>query len=82
MKSPDFKNVYFVAMQFKVSGDSETQLGVWAISKSVKLGEQGLIMAVDGSAQQFTVWPDADHSSADISKADPRVGDAKACQLT
>lgn len=76
VKSPDFAKVYFIAMKFGASGIDD-QVGVWA-SNSVKPGG-GILMSVDGFAQQFTVWPNADGTDAAISKADPSVAAAKAC---
>ena len=78
VRSTDIKDIYFVAMPFKVSGVSETQLGVWAIRGSIKPSEQGPIMAVDDAAQKVTSWP---HPPAGISGSDPDAGGAKACQL-
>lgn len=74
--SPDFSTVYFVAMKFSAEGVPD-QVGVWA-SNSLEAGG-GIIMAVDGFAQEFTDWPDADRTDAQISKADPSVDAAKAC---
>lgn len=76
VKSPDFKNVYFIAAHISAVGLKDA-VGVWA-SNSLQPGG-GQIMAVDGFAQQFTVWPDADHTSAKIGKADPSVDKAKGC---
>lgn len=76
VKSPDFEKVYFIAMEFGASGVDD-QIGVWA-SNSIKPGG-GILMSVDGFAQQFTVWPDADSTDAAISKADPSVAAAKTC---
>jgi hypothetical protein len=82
VKSPDLENVYFVAMQFKVSGVAETQMGVWAVSKSVKADTHGRIMAVDGSARRVTGWPHARYPSVDIRRrVNFTVGDSAACLL-
>lgn len=77
VKSPDFENVYFVAMRFKAM-DIEDQVGVWA-TNSLKPRGAATIMAVDGFAQQFTTWPDADKTGAAISSADPSADAANAC---
>ena len=74
--SPDFEQVYFIAVEFSATG-VDNQVGVWA-SNSLEPGG-GIIMAVDGMAQEFTVWPDADSTDAAISPADPSVESAKAC---
>jgi hypothetical protein len=76
VKSPDFDKVYFIAVEFSATG-VDNQVGVFA-SNSLKDGG-GVVMAVDGLAQQFTVWPDADKTKAAISAADPSVDTAKAC---
>lgn len=76
VKSPDFDKVYFIAAHLSAPGVKD-EVAVWS-SNSLAPGG-GLILAVDGYAQQFTVWPDADKSSAKISKADPSVGRAKNC---
>ena len=76
VKSPDFSKVYFIAMEFKAPCIG-TEAGVWA-SNSLKPGG-GLTMAVDGMAQEFTVWPDADSTNANISKADASVDAALSC---
>ena len=82
VKSPDLKDSYFVAMQFKVSGVAETQMGVWSVTTSVKVGTHERIMAVDGSARRFTEWPPARYPSADIRRrVNFTVGDAAACLL-
>ena len=82
VKLPHRKNVYFVAMQFKVPGVAETQMGVWAISKSLKVDTHGRITAVDESARRFTGWPRARYHSAGIRRrVNFTVGDAVACLL-
>lgn len=76
VQSPDSENVYFIAMTFSATG-VEDQTGVWA-SNGLKSGD-GLILAMDGIAKQFTFWPDADSTDAAISGADPSVEQATAC---
>lgn len=76
VKSPDFDKVYFIAMEFGATG-IEDQVGVWA-SNSLKPGG-GVILAVDGFAKEFTVWPDADKTDAAIDGADPSADAAIAC---
>lgn len=82
VKARDVENVYLVAMQFRVSGVAETQLGVWAIWKSLELGEQGRILAVDTSARSFTAWPDAGGSPVDVKRASLSISEVKACLLS
>ena len=74
VKSPDFSNVYFLAIQFSATGIDE-QIGVWARNGI----DSGIIMAVDSIAQNFTVWPDADGTDAAIASNDPSVSSAKSC---
>ena len=76
VRSPDFKRVFFVAGQLAGAGGLDDAV-VW-VSNSLQPGG-GTFMAVDGFAQQFTVWPDADTTDAQISGADPSVDAAKAC---
>lgn len=76
VESPDFSKVYFIAMEFSAPGIGK-DVGVWA-SNSLKPGG-GIIMAADGMAQEFTVWPDADSTDAQISKADPSIESARSC---
>jgi hypothetical protein len=74
VKSPDFSNVYFLAIQFSATGVDE-QVGVWARNGI----DSGIIMSVDPIAQNFTVWPDADGTDAAIAPNDPSVKSAKSC---
>jgi hypothetical protein len=75
-RSPDFSKVWFVAASLQAEGISPTD-GVWA-TNSLEPGG-GALMAVDGVAKEFTVWPDADSTAARISAADPAVAAAKNC---
>lgn len=75
VRSPDFKKVFFVAADVTAPGVSGYS-GVWSVND---LQSPGLILAVDGFAQKFTVWPDADKTDARISRADPSVNRAKDC---
>ena len=74
VKSPDFSNVYFLAIQFSANGVDD-QVGVWARNGI----DSGIIMSVDPIAQNFTVWPDADGTDAAIAPNDPSVKSAKSC---
>ena len=74
VKSPDFSNVYFLAIQFSATGIDD-QIGVWARNGI----DSGTIMSVDSIAKNFTVWPDADGTSAAIASNDPSVASAKSC---
>jgi len=81
VRSPDFKNVYFVAIKFKAAGVG-SQVGVWAISGKLpqKAGDlAGLTLSVNPLAQQFTVWPDGNRTQAQIAINDRSVGAATKC---
>jgi hypothetical protein len=75
VKSSDFKSVYMIAGRFRAPGVDE--VGVWASNK-LPIGG-GLLLAVDGVAKQFTVWPDGDKSSAGVSSTDDGVAEARDC---
>ena len=64
--SGDVRNVYFVAMEFEVTGIGRL-VGVWATNDTK--GE-GAIYAVDGTAQQYTDWPHGNSSAANITIRD------------
>ena len=81
VKSPDFKNVHFVAVKFKAAGVGN-QVGVWAISGKLpqKPGDvSGLILSANAIAQQFTVWPDGNKSQAQIALNDRSIKAATKC---
>lgn len=77
VKAPERANVYFIAAKIQASGLSGKDVGVWATNSLEASG--GLLLAVDGLAQQFTVWPDGNKSKADVSSTEAGVKDAKAC---
>lgn len=74
IKSPDFNNVYFMAIEFEATG-VKNQVGVFARNGL----ETGLILSVDGFAKEFTVWPDASKTDAQISGADRSIDVVKNC---
>jgi hypothetical protein len=76
VKSPDFENVFFIAVEFSAMGVSN-QVGVFASNSLADGG--GIIMAANRAAKQFTIWPDADRTQASISGVDPSIATAKAC---
>jgi hypothetical protein len=81
VKSPDFKNVYFVAVKFKAAGVGN-QIGVWAVSGKLpqKPGDlAGLSLSANTIAQQFTVWPDGNRTQAQISTNDRSISAAIKC---
>ena len=75
VKSSDYKNVYMIAAVFRGAGFEN--VGVWA-SNSLQPGG-GLIMAVDGYAQEFSDWGDGDKTDARIRSTDDGVSEAKKC---
>jgi hypothetical protein len=75
VKSKDFKKAFMVAGRIKAPGVDD--IGVWA-SNSLKPGG-GIIMSVDGFAQQFTAWPDADKTDAGIRLGDDGTYEAINC---
>ena len=73
-RSDDFEKVYMIAMRF--NGLGSTEEGVWA-SNSLKPGG-GLIMSVDGMAEEFTQWPNGTADSP-MSIADHGAHEALDC---
>lgn len=81
VRSPDFKNVYFVAIKFKAAGVG-SPVGVWAVNG--KLPQKaadlvGLTLSINSTAQQFTVWPDGNRTQAQIAINDRSAGAATKC---
>lgn len=74
VKSDDYSEVYMIAMEFNGLGSPER--GVWA-SNSLEAGG-GLIMSVDGIAQEFTDWPNGAANSP-MSIADHGAKEALEC---
>lgn len=78
VRSPNFKKVYFIAVEFSAPG-VDNQVGVFASNVLTTSEGRSAPLAVDGTAQSFTTWPDADKTTSAISVADPSVDTAKAC---
>lgn len=76
VKSSDSEAMYFIAMEFDPTGHDD-QTGVWAASSLNP--EEGILMAVDGVAQEFSLFPAADETYAEVGEADPSVEAAKDC---
>lgn len=77
VKSTAFKNVYMVAISFTATGfDGKPEIGVWATGN---IDRHSMTMSVDGFAKQFTDFPDAATSDAEIRLGDDGVSEAKAC---
>jgi hypothetical protein len=75
-KSPDYEKVWFVGIRFSATG-VEDQTMVHATNSLVP--GDGLILSVDGNAQQFTDWGAAKDTDAKISPADRGVDVVRAC---
>lgn len=77
VKSNDFKNVYMVAAKLAGPGMGDDTTGVWATNRLE--AAPGMILAVDGIAQEFSDWPDGDTTDARTSPADDGVSEARDC---
>lgn len=75
VRSPEHEKVWLVAVKFNAPGVAG-ETGVWA---SNALDGTGSILAVDGIARNFSVYPDAAGSAAGIRSTDPAVTDVKGC---
>ena len=76
VRSKDYSEVYLVAAKLTAPG-VDGDIGVWATNSLTAGG--GLIMSVDGFAKQFTVWPDADKTDAEISLSADGYDEARDC---
>lgn len=74
VKSDDFDNVFMVAAV--ITAPSVDEVAVWATNS---LDTAALIFAVDGMAQEFSDWGDADKTGAAIRSSDHGVDEAKDC---
>lgn len=74
VKSSDFENVYFVAVEFSATG-VENQIGVWATNSPDGTGS---IFSVDGMAQEFTDWGSGDGTDVNTTISDDGAEEAKA----
>jgi hypothetical protein len=78
VKSNDFKNVWMVAAEITGPNlEDVTSIGVWAISGDP--GSPGMILSVNGFAKEFTPYPDASETDANITIADDGVRQAEQC---
>jgi hypothetical protein len=77
VRSKDFDKVFMVAADIQGQGlEGSDDVGVWATNSPT--GE-GLIFAVDGVAQEFSDWGDADATDAAITSDSHGVEEARAC---
>ncbi len=80
VKSTDFKNVWIVAAMIYGPGmEKGVGPGIWAISGDPD--NPGIILSVDNYAKEFSIWPDASKTSADIRITADGVGDTMRCAL-
>lgn len=74
-KSPNYEKVWFVAAEFNAPG-VDNEVAVWATNS---LAGEGLTLAVDNMAQEFTVYPNANETSFEIPTTGDDVTNAKGC---
>lgn len=77
VKSTDFEKVYMVAGKLSGPGMGDDTIGVWATNRLE--ASPGMILAVDGIAQEFSDWPDGDTTDAETSSTDDGVSEARDC---
>lgn len=77
VKSAERGEVYIVAMSFTVAGVEDAQVGTWGIGGSLTPGS-GPLVAIDGFASEFTVWPNQ-MNGEEFSVTEDGVDEAKAC---
>ena len=77
VRSKDFSKVFMVAAEIDGPGmEGRGEVGVWATNSK---RAEGLIMAVDGLAKEFSDWGDADETDAAIDQSAHGVQEAKDC---
>jgi hypothetical protein len=77
VRSEDFSKVYLVAADIQGPGmEGRGDVGVWATNSP---RAEGLIFAVDGMAQEFSDWGDADKTDAAIDQSAHGVDEARRC---
>ena len=74
VKSKDYENVYMVALNLSIGGD--TEVGVFAVNS---LDGDGKVFAVSGFAHQFSNAPYGPDSSAEISPTSDGVEEVASC---
>ena len=67
----------FVAARVHGPSMGDGQIGVWLVSGP--LDDPGMYLAVNGIAQQFSVFPRGGRTRADATMSDPGASDAKRC---
>jgi hypothetical protein len=71
---------FFVALEIEPEGE-ESQTGVWLVYDPLFRGdmETGLVLAANGVAKKYTVYPDAAMSQAAVPASDSTVKLAESC---
>jgi hypothetical protein len=78
VKSDDFQKVYFVSAEIDGPGiEGDGDVGTWA-TNSLEAGG-GLILAVDGIANEMSDWADGRKTDAAFSLSDDGVDESRAC---
>lgn len=80
VRSNDYQLVWFVAVEITGNGIKPKEaVGVWAING--ELESPGLTLSVDGFAQNFSAYPDAGKTDAQITMFDDGAQEAKDCVI-
>ncbi len=78
VRSEDFDNIYFISAEIDGPGMEGTgDVGVWSSNRLE--GGQGMIFAVNGIANEFSVFPSGPDSSANITMSDDGAQEAASC---
>ena len=75
VRSRQYSKVYMIAG--RITTADEQQVGVWATNSLSP--DEGVLLSVDGYAEQFTIWPKASETSAEIRLGDEGTFEAIAC---
>jgi hypothetical protein len=79
VKSNDFERVYFISADIDGPGlEGPDDIGTWAKSGPLRVGE-GLILAVDGVANEFSDWGDGRKTDAMLSMDNDGAEESKDC---
>jgi hypothetical protein len=79
VKSEDFKRVYFISAEINGPGMEKTgEIGTWAKSGTLQVGD-GLILSVDGLANEFSDWGDGGKTDAQLSMDDDGAQESHDC---
>jgi hypothetical protein len=81
VKSNDFKRVYFISADIEgpgLEGPNPDEIGTWSKSGPLRVGD-GLIYAVDATANEFSDWGDGRKTDAELSMEDDGAEESKDC---